>query len=462
MVWWRNGRVKRRGASRARDGTCVEGSGRRSHERTCDGRSGVKEQKGQQGRLRSDEAEQVLGKGDVKHGLQAVVIAYACRPGEGSESGAGWEWARAAAEVADVTLLAGVHEDRPYVVAEVERLGLSVTPVWVPLPSWVERIVTVGSEGGFVHHLMEALRYCLWQVAAAAVLLRLERRGRVDVVHHVTFASDSLPTALVVSRAPVRIWGPVGGVTRTPAALFRYLGVRGSIDEMVRVVGTYVSRGVFGNLAARRASVVLALNGDVERRFRDIGRRVLVESNTAFRGAPRGLSDDAESGLGKAPVALYAGRLLPLKGLRLALQALQYAPGWRLVILGDGPEREALRRIALRLGVETRVELRGTVSRADVLRALGSADAFLFPSFHDSASAAVAEASALGCPVVCLDLGGSPAQAGRNAHVVPVRPAASLPRRIGEALVAISGRGAPDNHLAAERIVGVLESLYSG
>ena len=40
--------------------------------------------------------------------------------------------------------------------------------------------------------------------------------------------------------------------------------------------------------------------------------------------------------------------------------------------------------------------------------AVAGADAFLFPSLHDSASFAVAEAVSLGVPVVCLDRGGPP------------------------------------------------------
>jgi glycosyltransferase involved in cell wall biosynthesis len=97
-----------------------------------------------------------------------------------------------------------------------------------------------------------------------------------------------------------------------------------------------------------------------------------------------------------------------------------------------------------------------------VLRALRTADSLLFPSFHDSAGWAVGEAAVQGCPVICLDAGGPSLQAGRNAHVVPIAPESSLPRRIGECLQNLVGSGVPDEHLLADRIPALLEKWYSG
>ena len=113
------------------------------------------------------------------------------------------------------------------------------------------------------------------------------------------------------------------------------------------------------------------------------------------------------------PVALFAGRLLPWKGIPLALRAMAELPEWRLVIIGSGPDERRLRRFARRLGLEGRVEFRGWRSRQEVLRAMREeADVFLFPSLHDEAPFVVAEALASGLPVVCLDHGG-PAAIGR-------------------------------------------------
>ncbi|XGU19412.1 glycosyltransferase [Rhodococcus sp. 3Y1] len=49
---------------------------------------------------------------------------------------------------------------------------------------------------------------------------------------------------------------------------------------------------------------------------------------------------------------------------------------------------------------------------------MGASSALLFPSMHDSGGWVAAEAAAVGLPVVCLDLGGVPTLAGRNAVTI--------------------------------------------
>jgi glycosyltransferase involved in cell wall biosynthesis len=111
---------------------------------------------------------------------------------------------------------------------------------------------------------------------------------------------------------------------------------------------------------------------------------------------------------------------LAWKGLRLALAALRrpVAFGWRLEVYGAGPERRRLEQLVSRWKLSDRVRFHGSRPREDVLAAFGSADVFVFPSLHDSAGWSVAEAMALGCPVLCLDTGGPPTLVGAEDGVV--------------------------------------------
>jgi glycosyltransferase involved in cell wall biosynthesis len=311
------------------------------------------------------------------------------------------------------------------------------------------------------------IKYCAWHAQAAWVLRSVERHNKVDVAHHVSWASDSLPSALVASKAPVRIWGPVGGCTRTPRGLYRYLTPAGKAGEVVRDVMNGALRLTTGRWMARRATLVVALNDDVVRYWSRLSTPVTVESNTVLR--PEELEPSNPSATGSplpaqsdgSRVAVFVARLIPWKGLLLAVESLSHAPGWRLVVLGDGPDRDRALALARRLGVADRLEFRGNVPRQDVFAAFRAADALLFPSFHDSAPWSVGEAASLGCPVICLDAGGPSRQAGRNAHVVPMRPEESLAERIGEALNSLPGRGIADDHLLAERLPGLLKAWYS-
>jgi glycosyltransferase involved in cell wall biosynthesis len=82
----------------------------------------------------------------------------------------------------------------------------------------------------------------------------------------------------------------------------------------------------------------------------------------------------------------------------------------RLRIFGDGPEREALRRLAQQLGIDDRTEFRGRIPHGSVPQALRDMDVFVAASRHDSESfgVAVVEASSAGLPVVVTRAGGLP------------------------------------------------------
>ena len=222
-------------------------------------------------------------------------------------------------------------------------------------------------------------------------------------------------------------------------------------------------RWTTGWWTARRSTLVVALNEDVERRWSRGRNRVLVESNIALDPVQlQELSANApDLRAGGYRVALFVGRLIPWKGLLLAVESLRFAPRWKLVIFGEGPDRKAAEDLADRLGLRDRLDFRGHVSRNEVLGAFGEADALLFPSFHDSAGWAVGEASSLGCPVICLDAGGPALQAGCNGHVVAIHPEATLAERLGIRLRDLPPRGEPDLRMSSSRLDAVLQDWYS-
>ena len=106
---------------------------------------------------------------------------------------------------------------------------------------------------------------------------------------------------------------------------------------------------------------------------------------------------------------LFAGRLVELKGARLALKAFAHAhrtdPALNLTFLGDGPLRGTLEALADELGVSDVVHFPGKVPFEDVPTFFRRSDLFLFPSF-EGAGMVVPEAMASGAVVVCLDFGG--------------------------------------------------------
>jgi glycosyltransferase involved in cell wall biosynthesis len=110
------------------------------------------------------------------------------------------------------------------------------------------------------------------------------------------------------------------------------------------------------------------------------------------------------------PRFVFAGRLLHLKGVHLAIRALALVkatiPDATLTLLGDGPAEGWLRAVANQYGVAHAVEFAGYIPRKQLLNSYASYTALVFPSLHDTGGLVVLEALQSGVPVVCLDLGG--------------------------------------------------------
>jgi glycosyltransferase involved in cell wall biosynthesis len=164
----------------------------------------------------------------------------------------------------------------------------------------------------------------------------------------------------------------------------------------------------FARLAWERAEVVLAQNPEtvrwLPRRHRSKAR-VFPHALVAADGLPSAPARRQPGGR----TALFVGRLIAWKGGAIAIQAIARASDWRLIVLGDGPDRRRLERLARRRGVAERVQFRGWQPREEVWRVMRQeADVLLFPSLHDESPLTVAEALTLGLPVLCLDHGGPP------------------------------------------------------
>jgi glycosyltransferase involved in cell wall biosynthesis len=149
-------------------------------------------------------------------------------------------------------------------------------------------------------------------------------------------------------------------------------------------------------------------------------------------------------------VVMGLGRLIHIKGFDLAVRALPRVSAaistTRLVLVGDGPERPALERLAASLGVADRVRMPGETT--EVASHLVAADAVVVPSRNEGMGRVLVEAMALGRAVVATAVGGIPgviADAECGRLITPEDPEAladalvelgrdaGLRRKLGEA-----------------------------
>jgi len=103
---------------------------------------------------------------------------------------------------------------------------------------------------------------------------------------------------------------------------------------------------------------------------------------------------------------VFAGRLVREKHpavVPAVVAALRRTdPRWHAVVLGDGPETDAVLAAAGAAGVADGVDVRGYVPPAELAAALGTATVLLHPSEREGFGLAVLEALAYGLPVVVV------------------------------------------------------------
>jgi glycosyltransferase involved in cell wall biosynthesis len=110
-----------------------------------------------------------------------------------------------------------------------------------------------------------------------------------------------------------------------------------------------------------------------------------------------------KSKLGETPFFLFVGVLRYYKGLHLLIEAVR-GSDLKVVIAGDGPEGNALRRQAHEL---ENIVFLGRVSEADKIALLTIAYAFIFPSHlrSEAFGMSLLEAALFGLPSICFEIG---------------------------------------------------------
>ena len=135
-----------------------------------------------------------------------------------------------------------------------------------------------------------------------------------------------------------------------------------------------------------------------------------------------------------APLMLALGRLHPNKAFDVLLHALAELPGVWLWLLGEGPQRGELERLAEKLGVAHRVRMPGWIAAPAPYYA--AADAVVMPSRHEPLGNVVIEAWAQRRPIVAAAAAGPAGliRDGASGLLAPVDDARGLASAIGRVL----------------------------
>jgi len=123
----------------------------------------------------------------------------------------------------------------------------------------------------------------------------------------------------------------------------------------------------------------------------------------------------------------------PQDVIRTFHRIAQHHPA-RLLMIGDGPDRETVERLTDELGVSEQVSFLG--ADLDVETLLPQLDLFLLPSEQESFGLAALEAMACGVPVIATQVGGLPelVEDGKSGYLLPLRDVEAMSARAIELL----------------------------
>ena len=256
-----------------------------------------------------------------------------------------------------------------------------------------------------------------------------------------------------------------GVLGRIAAALHNGLGSPSRHIVIVHTFHGHVLEGYFGALGSRLARVAeraLSSITDCTVAISELQRKDLVERfHVASPGrtvvVPLGLQLDdllaltsedrtrarANEGYADDLVVGFIGRLVPIKQVSLLIDAMSIVrrelPAVRLVITGDGTERESLEARARAAGLEDITAFMGW--RENLRSAYAPLDVVALTSKNEGTPVALIEAMAAGVPVVATAVGGVPDVVAGDTGLLTDQS----PHAIAQALLAVA------RHRAAAR-----------
>ena len=325
----------------------------------------------------------------------------------------------------DVSLSTILFNDGP-LAGEIRRMGIEVT------------VLDERRQGAI--EIVNALAACF-------------RARQIDVVHTHRYKDNILATVAARLAGGPRIIRTVHGLTEPLRGWPRLKCV--ALEMVDRFVLRHCAAAVIA--VSRHTAGALTMKGLHQPFVRHIHNGIDMVNIRATRS-----SNDVRRELGvgtDTPLVATVGRLTAVKAqddfLRAARLIGTQDGRFRFVVVGEGPEEAALRRLATDLGIEDRVIFTG--GRRDVYDLIAAMDVFVLPSLAEGMPMVLLEAMTLGTPVVATAVGGVPELIEHNVNGVLVRP--RDPRSLADACITVASNRLWARSLAASARETVAEGF---
>lgn len=344
--------------------------------------------------------------------IRVLIIAEAANPEWVSVPLVGWRHARALLDVVnghlvtqvrnrEAILRAGLTEDREFTSIDSEAVARSL---------WrIGRVLRGGSGSAWTTNTaLQTIAYYHFERLVWKRFRQAIRSGAYDIVHRITPLSPATPSRMAAwcRRAGVPfVLGPLNGGVPWPQGF--ELERKREREWLSKLRGAH--RFLPGYRATRAHSSAILVGSQV----------TMNEMPDSARDRCIYLPENAIDSSGFAHIQpktpsrpirmLFVGRLVPLKGLDLLIEA---AEGFlskgdlTMTIVGDGPDRTRLEELVGSKQLTPSVTFAGWVDHKQLPAHMANADILALPSIREFGGGVVLEAMAAGLPALVLDYGG--------------------------------------------------------
>jgi glycosyltransferase involved in cell wall biosynthesis len=339
--------------------------------------------------------------------LRILLLAETCNPEWASLPAVSYNTTRALSNYAEVTLVT-LEFNRP----NLQKTGAGKATIvyvnneYVSKPLWRFSTFVRGN----ADHALTAAAAMQWPAQVAFEWEAWKRfkddinGGAFDIVQRLTPMSPTLPSPMARWCPAPFVVGPINGGLPWPPA-FRH-EMRREREYLHYIRDAYRLMPFYRSTFSRPRCILAGFSHTIA----DLPRSALART---IDFPEVGVDPEMFSWPGERPereqlTFLYAGRLVPYKCPDVALEAFAGSPELRkhkLIVVGDGPERQRLEAFVTANGLEGVVEMRGKVPQKEVGRLMREADAFVFPSVRELGAGVVVEAMVCGCVPVVVNYG---------------------------------------------------------
>ena len=329
---------------------------------------------------------------------------YACEPNNGSEPEVGWQMVNNIAKTMPQDKIYALTKLNNKEVIEKEGYPSNVEFFYYAPPKWL----TFWKKGG------RGIRtyYYLWLIGAS--LYMKKQNIKFDIVHHITFVNDWLPSFFYLLKTNENrfIWGPIG--SHDPIEDKFLDGAKRKNIEKIRIFLQLFFRNFDPSfyICKAKADCVIGINDNVKKKLNLSDDKLFISEpaigikKSLLEAMPNREKSDANFTI------ISVGRLLYIKNFKLTIKSfaefLKDNPAIKdakLKIVGEGGDRKSLVNLTKELGIEKYVEFTGNIPLADVQKQFSNADLFLFPTL-ENAGFVTLEAMSHSLPVLAMRYGG--------------------------------------------------------